>query len=149
MKQLLLKLLIASFAILLGSNQLLAKEVDKSLAEHKVVLQISDNDPGTQTKVLNVATQLRKNFGQSNIDIEIVAFNKGLNLLFENNSNKIRIDGLAMGGVQFTACSNTIKGMTKKMGKAPILHEPAISRKVPGVVRIMELVSEDYILIKP
>ena len=117
-------------------------------AERKVVLQISDNDPFKQTLVLNVANNLIKHYGKNKVSIEIVAFGPGLRLLFDKNANSDRINSLASDEVTFSACENTIAGMTKKLGHAPTLHSSA--RTVPGgVVRIMELVDEGYQLIKP
>jgi len=88
----------------------------------KVVLQISDDGPDKQTLVLNVASNLQKAYGEGKVKLEVVAFGPGLTLLFKDNKNAERIQGLSMEGVQFSACENTIKGMTKKMGHAPELN---------------------------
>lgn len=117
-------------------------------AEKHVVLQISDNDPFKQTLVLNVANNLIKHYGQHKVDVEIVAFGPGLRLLFEDNVNSDRIKSLTTNNVAFSACGNTIVGMTKKLGHAPTLH--ANAKTVPGgVVRIINLVDQGYQLIKP
>ena len=89
-----------------GSNAIAA---DKSLADVKVVLQISDPNPFKQTLVLNVASNLKKHYGPDSVDVEIVAFGPGLRLLFKDNANKGRIKGLAGSGVKFSACLNTVK----------------------------------------
>jgi len=130
------------------SYQVQAGEDDKPFAEERVVLQISDSDPSKQTTVLNVATNLIKYYGQDKIDIEIVAFSQGLRLMFEDNVNHGRIDGLAVSGVKFAACKNTIAGMTKKLGHAPELHSSAIPVS-SGAVRIIELENQGFKLIKP
>lgn len=121
---------------------------EKPFAEAKVVLQISDEDPAKQTLVLNVANNLINHYGPDQVDIEIVAFGPGLRLLFADNSNVPRIEGLSGSGVRFAACSNTIKGMAKVLG-----HEPEINplaTKVPaGIVRILELTKQGYTLVKP
>jgi intracellular sulfur oxidation DsrE/DsrF family protein len=50
--------------------------------------------------------------------------------------------------VTFSACGNTIAGMTKKEGAAPPITEYA--RVVPaGVVRLMELDEMGYYVIRP
>ena len=121
---------------------------DKPFAEHKVVLQISDADPTKQTLVLNVASNLVKHYGPDKVDVEIVAFGPGLRLMFDDNHNKGRISGLTDNGVRFAACGNTKKKMTKQLGKEPVLSSNATV--VPaGVVRIVDLVDEGYILVKP
>ncbi len=120
----------------------------KPFAEKHVVLQISDPNPFKQTLVLNVANNLIKHYGQDKVDIEIVAFGPGLRLLLADNSNLSRIDGLSSQGVRFSACSNTIKAFTRKLGKEPKLN-PHSTRVSAGVVRIMDLVDQGYTLIKP
>ncbi|UCB53766.1 MAG: hypothetical protein JSW45_07250 [Thiotrichales bacterium] len=125
-----------------------AASEDKPFAEHKVVLQISDADPTKQTLVLNVASNLIKAYGPDKVDVEIVAFGPGLRLMFDDNHNKGRISGLTGSGVRFAACGNTLKKVSKKLGKTPALNSNA-SQVPAGVVRIIELVNQDYILVKP
>lgn len=122
---------------------------EKEFAEHKFVLQISDMDPAKQTIVLNVANNIMKHYGPDNAEVEIVAFGPGLRLLFEENANSGRIQGLVDGsGVRFAACNNTITSMTKTLGHSFPLN--ANATVVPaGVVRIKELVDEGYLLVKP
>lgn len=122
---------------------------DKPFAEKKVVLQISDNDPFKQTLVLNVAGNLIKHYGRDKVDVEIVAFGPGLRLMFAENSNANRIKGLAEdSGVRFSACKNTIRGMTAKLGHSPVLDEHAVP-VTAGVVQILDLVAKGYTLVKP
>ena len=147
----LLKLLIPVFvAVALGAASMvaIAGPEDKPFAEKKVVLQISDNDPFKQTLVLNVANNLLKHYGPDKVDVEIVAFGPGLRLLFADNSNASRIQGLADNGVRFAACSNTVRNMGKKLGHPPALN-PNSTKVAAGVVRIIDLVDQGYQLIKP
>ena len=130
------------------SYQLQAGEDDKPFAEERIVLQISDSDPFKQTLVLNVATNLIKHYGQDKVDVEIVAFGPGLRLMFKDNVNTGRIQGLSTSGVKFSACKNTIAGMTKKLGHAPELNSNAVPVSA-GVVRIIELENDGFKLIKP
>ncbi len=130
------------------SSQLQAGEEEKPFAEERIVLQISDPDPFKQTLVLNVANNLVKHYGPDKVDVEIVAFGPGLRLLFKDNVNTPRIEGLSSNGVRFAACKNTIAGMTKKLGHKPDLNSHAVP-VTAGVVRIIELVNQNYKLIKP
>jgi intracellular sulfur oxidation DsrE/DsrF family protein len=125
-----------------------AADSDKPFAEKHVVLQISDDDPGKQTLVLNVANNLIKHYGQDKVDVEIVAFGPGLRLLFKDNDNKGRISGLVDSGVRFAACSNTVAAMGKALGHPPELNQSATTVSA-GVVRIVDLVADGYTLIKP
>lgn len=130
------------------SYQLQAAENNKPFAEEKIVLQISDPNPFKQTLVLNVASNLIKHYGQDKVDIEIVAFGPGLRLMFKDNVNSGRINGLTSNGVKFSACKNTVTGMSKILGHKPVLHSSATPVSA-GVVRIIELENKGFKLIKP
>ena len=146
-----MKNLLSVFILLMAvstSYQIQAAEEDKPFAEERIVLQISDSDPFKQTLVLNVANNLIKAYGQDKVDVEIVAFGPGLRLMFKDNVNSGRIQGLTGSGVKFSACKNTIAGMTKKLGHAPELNSNAVPVSA-GVVRIIDLVNQGYKLIKP
>jgi len=133
--------------LLLATGPLVAQD-EKPFAETKFVLQISDMDPAKQTLVLNVAGNIIKYYGQDQVDVEIVAFGPGLRLLFEDNANSGRIEGLKGTGVRFAACQNTINNMSGKLGHALALNDNA-TPVVGGVVRIKELTDQGYLLIKP
>lgn len=139
--------LLLALCVIALPQTLLAQE-EKPFAEHKFVLQISDMDPSKQTLVLNVAGNILKAYGQDQADVEIVAFGPGLRLLFEDNSNSSRIDGLVESGVRFFACQNTITNMSRIIGEPLKVNKHASSGK-GGIVRIKELVDQGYMLAKP
>lgn len=139
-------------SLLMGSLLLIsfttAHAADQSLADTKIVLQISDPNPFKQTLVLNVANNLLKAYGQDQVDIEIVAFGPGLRLLMAGNANEGRISSLASSGVKFSACANTQRNMAKKLGHPPKMNPKAVTVSA-GVVRIVDLMGKGYKLIKP
>ena len=134
--------------VALAAPQFALAQEEKAFAEHKFVLQISDMDPFKQTLVLNVANNILKAYGTDQVDVEIVAFGPGLRLLFEENANADRIDGLAQSGVRFFACQNTINNMSNTLGRPVKINSHASSGK-GGIVRIKELVDQGYMLAKP
>lgn len=148
MKSMASRLLAMFIALGLCFSSVQVTAAEKSFAETKVVLQISDNDPFKQTLVLNVANNLIKHYGPDQVDIEIVAFGPGLRLLFAENANASRIQSLADNGVRFAACSNTVRNMGKILGDAPPLNKNAVKVSA-GVVRIMDLNKQGYQIIKP
>ena len=119
----------------------------------RLAIQISDNDPATFTKALNVATNFAKGMSDAGeiYEIEIVTFNAGLHILRTDTSpvmDRIKSISESVPDVTFSACGNTIAGMTKKEGAAPPITEYA--RVVPaGVVRLMELDEMGYYVIRP
>ena len=143
----LLSILLFLMAVSTG-YQVHATEEDKPFAEERIVLQISDPNPFKQTLVLNVASNLIKAYGQDKVDVEIVAFGPGLRLMFKDNVNSGRIQGLTDSGITFSACKNTIAGMAKTLGHEPELNSNAVPVSA-GVVRIIELQNQGFKLIKP
>ncbi|MDG1430274.1 MAG: hypothetical protein P8L68_03230 [Paracoccaceae bacterium] len=120
----------------------------------RLAIQVSDNNEGTMTKVLNVAANFAKGMLESGqeYEIEIVSFNAGLHMLREDTSPVLeRIQGFtnSVPNVTLSACGNTIAGMTRKAGgKAPVLITDA--HIVPaGVVRLMELDAAGWFVIRP
>ena len=115
--------------------------------QKKVVLQLTDNTAQKQVLVLNVADNLLKNYGD-NVQIEVVAFGPGLQLLFTESKHNQRVSKLAKNGVKFSACRNTAKKMEKVLGKQLELNKYA-KETSGGAARIIELVEQGYILIRP
>src|SRR5881227_1968292 len=73
---------------------------DKPFAEHKVVLQLSDNDPKKQGLVISVANNLMKFYDPDKVAVEIVAFGPGIDLLKPENPNRSRIESLVAQGAR-------------------------------------------------
>lgn len=119
----------------------------------RLAIQISDNDPATFNKALNVATNFARGMSQSGdfYEIEIVTFNAGLHMLRTDTSpvlERIASISESIPEVKFSACGNTIAGMTRKEGAEPPISEHA-GVVTAGVVRLMELDDEGYFIIRP
>ena len=117
--------------------------------KHKLVIQVNSKDALTQKIALNNAVNIQKAYGVDNVDVEIVAYGPGLSMLTPKNKKQAaRVKSLAVQGITFSACGNTIKKLTKKAGKAPKLI--AGVQVVPaGVKRIIELQEQNYSYVKP
>jgi intracellular sulfur oxidation DsrE/DsrF family protein len=120
---------------------------------HRLALQISDNDPAKMNAVLNVAANVSKYYSEKGdeAEIQIIAFNAGLNMLRQDKSPVlVRLKSFKQGmpNVSFVACENTLASMTRKEGKEPPLVDNAT--KVPaGVVTLMELGEQGWTIIRP
>ena len=77
---------------------------DKPFAEHKIVLQLSDNDPKKQGLVISVANNLLKFYDPDKVAIEVVAFGPGIDLLQPDNANRKLVESLVAQGVRFDIC---------------------------------------------
>jgi intracellular sulfur oxidation DsrE/DsrF family protein len=142
------KLFFTLSALLIVTAATPALSADLSMADYKYVLHIDDMDPSKQDLVLNNGHNLLDAYPPGGVEIEVVAYGPGLRLLFADNVNAKRIEALSMSGVRFSACNNTLKGMTKLLGEAPKLN-PVATIVPGGIVRIGQLVKQGYIYIKP
>lgn len=115
---------------------------------HKIVIQVSSNDPVTQKIALNNAVNLQKHYGMDNIIVEVVAYGPGLNLLTKKSDQASRVESLAMQDIVFSACGNTMKKMAKKSGQQPQLLE-GVGTVPAGVAQIMELQEQGYAYLRP
>src|SRR4029078_5617811 len=87
--------------------------------QNRVVMQVSDNDPGKWNLALNNAKNLQTDLGAANVEIEIVAYRPGIAMLKAESIVGNRI-GEALGhGVKVSACENTMHG--QKLVKADML----------------------------
>ncbi|WP_341829270.1 hypothetical protein [Thiomicrorhabdus marina] len=120
----------------------------ETFANHKVVLQISDSDPFKQTLVLNVAGNLQRYYGASDVDIEIVAFGPGVRLMLKGNANSQRMQSMMTAGIRFSACANTLANFAKKLGNTPELVE-GVDKVPAGAGRILQLNAAGWQILKP
>ena len=122
---------------------------DKPFAEAFILLQLSDGDDAKQNAVLDVANNLIKHYGGPDmVDIEIVAFGPGMQLLLEDNPRADRIASLVENGVRFVGCMNTVDTMERKTGTRPALNEHTIPVQT-GVAHVVDRVRQGYVLVRP
>lgn len=116
---------------------------------HRVVIQVSTDDPRTQTIALNNAVNLQKAYGPGAVEVEIVAYGPGLTLLTRNSRQARRVASLVqVEEFTFSACNNTMQQMRIQRGRMPQLIE-GVSVVEAGVQRIVELQEQGYAYIRP
>src|SRR5882724_11020594 len=93
--------------------------------DHKVSIQIDQNDPEIMNLVLNNASNVLEYYqGKGeDVQIEVVAYGPGLHMLRDDTSPvKDRIKQLVgvsfPSRIKFSACENTKRGMEKREGHA-------------------------------
>jgi len=142
------KTMVALFALVVAAMPAMAED-----GAHKLVLQISDNDPQKMNTVMNVAANVSRLYSErgEEIDIKVVAFNAGLHMLRPDTSpvsKRISNFASSMPNVEFQACNNTRTAMAKKSGKEVPIFE--FAEVVPaGVVSIIELDEKGYTVVRP
>ena len=121
---------------------------DKPFAEHRIVLQLSDNDAAKQGLVLSVANNLLKHYDPDKVAIEVVAFGPGIALLSPGNSLRARVESLVAQGVRFDICLNTVDTVERESGKRPEFIAVATPVQV-GVGHILSLTENGFTLVRP
>ena len=123
--------------------------------EHRVSIQIDQNDPDLMNLALNNATNIMEQYKSKGetVQIEVVTYGPGLHMLRADTSPvKDRIKQIAdasfPSSIKFSACNNTKEGMEKREGKAiTIISQAEI---VPsGAVRLIELQEQGWSYLRP
>jgi intracellular sulfur oxidation DsrE/DsrF family protein len=121
---------------------------DKPFAEHRIALQLSDNDPRKQGLVISVAYNLLKFYDPDKVAIEVVAFGPGIDLLRPDNGNRKLVESLVAQGVRFDVCLNTVDTIERETGHRPDFI-PAATPVQVGVGQILSLTENGYTLVRP
>ncbi len=115
---------------------------------HRVVIQVSTDDPRTQTIALNNAINLQKKYGR-NLKVEIVAYGPGISLILPNGKQARRVKNMAgHDAFTFSACANTLDKIRRRSGRTPRLIE-GVGTVPMGVARVVELQERGYYYIRP
>jgi intracellular sulfur oxidation DsrE/DsrF family protein len=112
---------------------------------NRVVMQVSDNDPGKWNLALNNAKNIQHDLGASNVAIEIVAYGPGINMLKMDSAVAGRIDEALGAGVKVVACENTMRNA--KLAKADMLN--GIGYVPAGVVELMQKQQQGWAYLRP
>lgn len=112
---------------------------------NKVVIQVSDADPGKWNLALNNARNLQADLGAANVDVEIVAYGPGIGMLKIDSSVGGRVDEATAAGVKIVACEVTMKG--QKLARADMVN--GIGYVPAGVVELMSRQQQGWAYIRP
>ena len=121
---------------------------DKPFAEHKIVLQLSDNDVRKQNLVISVANNLLKFYDPDKVAIEVVAFGPGIEVLRSESPARKQVESLISQGVRFDVCLNTVDTIERETGRRPEIIPGATPVQV-GVGQILFLTESGYTLVRP
>ncbi len=164
MRRIVISLLTASFTALaiiaIGSPPVRAEAKDSSTharsvskMPHRVVIQISEDDPKIMNVALNNAENLTKYYQDhgETVQIEFVAYGPGLAMMRSDTSPvKSHLESVAatLKNVSFSGCGNTLDAQSAKENKQISLLPQA--HIVPaGIVRIVELQEQGWTYVRP
>jgi intracellular sulfur oxidation DsrE/DsrF family protein len=114
-------------------------------APHRVVFQVSDNDPARWNLALNNAKNVQQEYGSRPVQVEIVAYGPGIGMLKADAVTANRVTEATAAGVQVVACQNTMKAQKLNVAdmNASVGYVPA------GVVELMTRQREGWAYIRP
>ena len=122
-----------------------AQAADAVASRHKVVFQVSDNDPAKWNLALNNVRNIQQDLGRENVEVELVVYGPGLNMLKLDSAVAARVAETLGNGAGIIACENTMR--SQKFGKAELL--PNISFVKAGVTALMMRQREGWAYIRP
>ena len=117
----------------------------KPAAKSRVVFQVSDNDPARWNLALNNARNVQADLGAENVQIEIVAYGPGLEMLKAESKVAGGLAGALDANVGLIACENTMTNT--KVTKADMYD--GIAYVKAGVTHIMKRQREGWSYIRP
>ena len=94
--------------------------------------------------ILNNMINLKEGVGSEGVEIELVAYGPGIDMLKADSPVKHRIADALKSGVQVNACQNTMNGM--KLTPADML--PEIGYVPSGVVEVMKKQQQGWAYIR-
>lgn len=111
----------------------------------RVVVQVDEKETAAWNLVLNNVRNVQKEVGAGNVDIEVVAFGPGLDMLRDDSLVANRVQEAMAGGVRFVACRNTMQA--EHLSDAEMV--PGIGYVQAGVVEIIRKQAEGYSYLRP
>lgn len=136
------KLIISLIAALLAFATL---PVTAFAADHHVVFQVSDADVGKWGLALANIHNLQVALGKDNVEIELVVFGPGIDMVVADSLVGNRIEDTLATGVKIIACENTMKGL--KLQRSDMAS--GISYVPAGVVQIIDRQKQGWAYIRP
>ena len=134
--------LLAAGALLFAAGSVLAQATAKP---NKLVVQVSDADPGKWSLALNNTYNVMADLGADTTEVEIVVYGPGIGMLKAGSAVGDRIANAMKNGVKVVACENTMNG--QHLTKADML--PDISYVQAGVVELMKKQQQGWAYLRP
>jgi len=120
---------------------------------HRIIIQVTQNDPAVMNMALNNAENLEKFYQDKGepFQIELVAYGAGLNIFRADTSPvKERLASIANGSknISFSGCGNTLANQSRQESK-PISLVPEAHIVPTGIARVVELEEQGWTYVRP
>jgi len=114
-------------------------------ARRGLILQVSDGDVKRWVLAISNARNVQDALGRGGVDIELVAYGPGIDMLKWDSVVNADIDDLAARGIRVIACENTMIG--QKLARDD-MHPKAVFVKT-GLLAIMERQEQGWSYVRP
>jgi len=111
----------------------------------RLVFQVSEGEPARWNLALNNARNVQNELGADKVEIEIVAYGPGINMLKADATVANRVSDAIKSGVKIVACENSLKAL--KVSKDDI--NPDVGYVPAGVVEIMRKQQQGWAYVRP
>ena len=111
----------------------------------RLVIQVSDAEPGKWRLALNNARNVQQDLGAANVEVEIVAYGPGIGMLKLDSEASGGVSQAMKEGVKVVACENTMRN--QKIARGDMLG--GIGYVSAGVVEIMQKQREGWAYLRP
>jgi hypothetical protein len=149
-----LAMMFASPVLAQSQSKMAPSEARSTLNKtHRVVIQVTQNDPAVMNMALNNAENLVKFYKDKGekIEVEFVAYGAGLAMMRSDTSpvkERLAAISSSMKNVSFSGCGNTLANQSKLENKDITLLPQA--HIVPtGIARIVELEEQGWTYVRP
>jgi uncharacterized protein len=116
-----------------------------SVKHHKLVFQVSDDDPRKWNLTLGNARNVQSELGEHLVDIDIVVYGPAIDMLRIESEVAPRVDEAIKKGIRVVACENTMRAMS--LTSADML--PGLHYTRSGVVYLMQKQEQGYAYVRP
>ena len=116
-----------------------------SAAKHSVILQVTDRDTNRWQLALANARNVQTDLGADNVQVEIVAYGPGLDMLRSESTVAVGLAGALDASVRLIACENTMQN--NKLTRDDMYSGVAYVQA--GVTHIMKRQREGWAYIRP
>ncbi|HZS66992.1 MAG TPA: hypothetical protein VFA72_07765 [Burkholderiales bacterium] len=117
----------------------------KSAAKHRVIFQVSDNDPARWQLALSNARNVQTDLGKENVQIEIVAYGPGIEMMKAESKVAGGLAGALDTSIGLIACENTMQN--NKVSRDEMYA--GIGFVQAGVTHLMKRQKEGWAYIRP
>ena len=124
-----------------------------AVKEHKIVIQVSGEDPGAMTVALGNAMNAKKYYDEKGekLTVEIVTYGPGITMLRSDTSpvkDRIQEAKMSIPNLTLSMCANSRAATERREGKA-LVPIDGVQMVPAGIVRVVELQEMGYAYARP